>query len=964
MVSKNRAGRLLCTTILASTLFATTAPVMAQSDEASDDTIIVTGSRIARSDLEAPTATTIVDAALIDLSGAVNTADLLRSLPVFGISGLSSTNSNFLVANGGINTLELRNLGEDRTLVLVNGRRVVGGVPGSANVDFNQIPTEMIERIDVVTGGASAIYGSDALAGVVNVILKDDFEGVSASFQGGTTWLGGGENYRANLLVGGNFADGRGNATINFTYSDNKGLRANQRDNLLLDDLALCYFEGGLDECAEVQEPVFSSFSEQGRFNLSDGSITVRPDGSVVDFDGVIDGFNRQAFRRVSVPVERFLLSTNTHYEITDNVRVFFEGTYANSRTATAIEPFPFDVADAFGGDPNRGIPFSNPFVQNTPGFAAAVIAANGGVAPAEIPFVRRLTEIDARGASADRDTLRFVVGLDGTIFDDYSWEVSYNRGVSTSTQISTGQINVANLREALNATEVGGEIVCANPIAVAEGCVPFNPIGAGSISPEAAAYVRADGVRVAENLQQVISGSITGPLFELPAGSANFALGGEYREESSFDVPDALSQSGQNGGNVSPITEGEFNVYEFFGELNIPLIKDAAFAKDVSIGGAYRFSDYSLSGITHAYSADARWAVNDLVALRFQYAKAVRAPNIGELFQPNSETFATVTDVCNGVTATTPGIVAENCRLEPTVAARIAATGSFTLTQPEIQGTGGFIGGNPNLAPETAKTYQAGMIFTPDFGEWGNLVLTADYFNISIDGVVAAPGRQFTIDQCYNSVNLSSPFCDSLVRQDQGTAAQNGALLEVNTLLANAGTRKTSGLDFFVTYNLDLADHISAPDVWFGGDAGSLALRANYTRLFKYESVILEAFTDGKGTLGIPVNEAQASLLYSVGPMSFMWESTMFSSTVNDNDEGSFFFGFPHDGAVYHDLQLRYEIVAETLEMTFGIDNVFGKEPANVFTGVPGNTTGTDTAADVYDPFGRRVYAGVRLTF
>ena len=944
--------------------FSTAAPAIAQ-DEARDE-VYVTGSRIKRTELEAATATTVVDSAIIDLSGAVNTADLLRTLPAFGVSGITSTNSNFQTSAAGINTLDLRNLGDDRTLTLVNSRRFVPGVPGSGAVDFNQIPTELIERIEVVTGGASAIYGSDALAGVVNVILKDDFEGVAASFQGGEAWDGGNTETRAALTIGGNFADDRGNAVVNVSYSNNEGLLSRDRPNTQIDDIALCLFTGDLADCETPVEPFFSSFGEQGRFQADGGgtAFTVRPDGSVVNFSTPIDGFNRQAFRTINIPTQRFLFNGNAHYDISENVSAFFEGSYANSTTVSALEPFPLDSADLFGGDPTRGIAFSNPFVQNTPGFAAQAIAANGGIAPTEITFRRRLTEVDRRGNDADRNTFRFVIGLEGKIADKWDWQLTYNRGKSTSTQISTGQVNVSNFREALNAVDDGfGNIVCANPIAVSEGCVPINVIGLGAISPEAAAYVRADSTRVADNFQQVFQGTITGPIFELPAGSVNVALGAEYREESSRDVPDALSQSGQNAGNVSPITEGAFDVYELFGELKVPLLADKPMFKELSIGGAYRYSDYSLSGTTHAYSGNARWAPMDGIAFRFQYAHAVRAPNIGELFSPPGETFATVSDPCNGVTAATVGVVADNCRLIPEIAARIVATGSFTLTQPEIQGTGGFIGGNPNLGVETADTYQAGVILNPDLGV-GEFLLTADYFNISIDGVITSPGRQFTLDTCFNSVNLSSPFCNSLVRQNQGPVALQGALLEVNTLLANAGTLDTAGLDFFLSYRFDLADVGLGGLGVFGGDPGQVAIRGNYTRLFKNESVILGEFDDAKGTLGAPTNKFQASFLYQNGPVNFLWETSYFGKTVNSNNPSADFFNLPHPGAVYHDAQIRYSMFDDTASLVFGVDNIFDRPAGVVLSGVAGNTTGTDTAADVYDAIGRRFYAGVRVQF
>ena len=275
------------------------APSAAQETEALDE-IVVTGSRIPRANLTAPTAVTTIDAEVINQSGLINVADILRAVPSFGVSALSSANSNFLTTSAGVNTLQLRNLEEDRTLVLVNGRRYVSGIAGSAAVDFNTIPTELIERVEIITGGASAVYGSDALAGVINVILKDDFEGVNFGYQYGEADAGGEIENRFNFTAGGDFAEGRGNAVISATYTEQKGLLSRQRPNTAIDDVAECAATGVPGTCQNALEPAFSSFSEYGLFfvpstgqdfTVSEGTGAT---GTVVPFDFDQFGFNRQ----------------------------------------------------------------------------------------------------------------------------------------------------------------------------------------------------------------------------------------------------------------------------------------------------------------------------------------------------------------------------------------------------------------------------------------------------------------------------------------------------------------------------------------------------------------------------------------------------------------------------------------------------------------------------------------------
>jgi outer membrane receptor protein involved in Fe transport len=976
---KQRSALFSGASIFAAAAAALTATPAVAQDTDDDEAIVVTGTRIPRANLVAPTAVTTVDSQAIEYSGQSNIADVLRGVPSFGVSGLSSSNSNFLTSGGGINTLELRNLGEDRTLVLMNGRRFVSGLAGSAAVDINNIPTDLVERVEVITGGASAIYGSDALAGVVNFIMKDDFEGLATSYQYGQSEEGDDIEHRIVLVGGGNFDQNRGNAVMSVTYSQNDGVLSRDRANTAVDDGALCAFvTGDPDDCQTSLTPVFSSFSEYGRFFIAStgASFTidpgVGPDGTVVPWSTATYGFNRQHFRRYTVPTERFLLTGNVNYDLNSNLRAFMETSFSHTETQTELEPYPHSNSDLSIG----GISIDNPFVPDDlyTAVTTAMCDTDDDDIPdalcgdTEIPYFRRTTELGQRGAIARRNMYRIVFGLEGDIGDNLSWNAYYNFGRSEDNQQGGGQINVANMREALNAVDLNTDadndpttnpqdVVCVNPAAVAEGCVPINLFGIGSISPDAAAYVRAPTQRQQLTQQESIGATIGGDLFQMPAGAAMFSVGAEWRRERAEDVPDALTQTGQNAGNKEMPTYGGYNVGEVFGEVEVPLLSDAPLAHDLSVGAAYRWSDYNTVGETEAYTGRVSWSPTEALRFRAQYARAVRAPNIGELFAPGGENFAPVADPCNGVTAVSVGNIDDNCRSIPEIAARIADQGSFTLTQTEIQGTGGFTGaGNPNLQPETSDSFNVGLVFDND--TWiGPLTLSIDYFDIEIENQITTVGRQQALDLCFDvppgDFNLASQFCSAIVRDADGPAFQLGEITEVNSGFVNEGVLTTSGVDVAVQWLVPLNEWIAS--------AGDLSLRANYTRTLEFEQIEYGVLDDSLGLVGVPEHKWQGAAVYQHGPLGISWETTYLGDSQPSNTNPLFQWSVGE--YVVHDLQVTFDVF-DNSRLYFGVDNVFNEEAPIILSGVPGNTTGTDTNASVYDPIGRGFYGGVRLRF
>jgi len=931
--------------------------------------VVVTGSRIVRANLEAATPVAVVGSADIQRQGATNVQEVLNRLPQVGIPGLSNTNSNFLTSGNGISTVNLRNLGDDRTLVLVNGRRFVSGLAGTSIVDVNDIPADFIDRVEVVTGGASAIYGSDAIAGVVNFILKDRFEGVTARAQYGISSRGDNRNYSASITAGTGFgADNRGSIYGNFTYDRDYGLWSRDRAISAQD----CSSAG----CGPQS---YSSYAPQGRFQLYNGGaatknsggftsnlFTFNPDNSLVLGFPTGYGFNRESVRRISTPVERYIGNAVAKYELTDSIKAFVEGTYVHVKSSSAIEPF------AMSSDTDLGFGYSidNPFIPAA--IQAQIAARNSDADPTndvdQISFRRRQNEVFSRSNQNRRDTFRIAAGLNGKL-GDWRWEVSYVYG-QLKDHTWTQDLDLSKYAQALDAVrDPSGNIVCRDPAARAAGCVPINLFGYNTASAAASTYVQAAVPREehAKNTEQVANANITGPIFSLPAGKVQVSVGAEYRREKSVDNWDSLTNAGLNTGNLIPDTVGKFNVKEVFGELEVPLLRDLPFIESLTARGAVRYSDYSTVGHVFSWNAGGEWAPIRWFRLRGNYAVANRAPNISELYSPPGETFPTVSDPCEGVTATSSGTNDQACRAIPAVAAGIQRNGSITYTLADLQGINGFDGGNANLREEKGKTLTLGAVLTPPMMR--GLSLTVDYFRIKIDNAIGTVDRQTSIDQC---VATGLPqFCTNVIRN-----AVTGLITTVNAQNINIARRSTSGIDTDLRYGHALGlrpdDRLDFNVLW------------THTLSFKRQPDPSAPVQNGIGNLEygeVFRDKVAGQLTYSAGPVSLTWGTTYLShmtaySPADATTQDLLDAGFDpvvasHNNIkaqIYHDMQLDFNVgPKDRFRFFVGMNNIFDRKPpkledASFPDGV--TITGATTAADVYDPFGRRFYAGVQVHF
>ncbi|MYM21895.1 TonB-dependent receptor [Duganella sp. FT135W] len=935
----------------------------------------ITGSRISAPGAESPSPLQILSSADIAASGAINLQDLLQKNPTMGTPSLSRTNSNFLTSGGGVSTVNLRNLGDARTLVLVNGRRFVSGVPGSSAVDLNTIPTDFIERVELLTGGASATYGSDAVAGVVNIILKKNFEGVLLDAQTGKSEKNDDSKKKIALTFGTTSADGASNLMGHFGYSKQGPVFSRDRDASAIDQTSS--ISQGHPELAFVpRKPNYSGYAPQGHFYADAEDFTYDKNGNVIPWStngkaGVgATGFNRSDLRTIAVPTERYLFSLNGNRTLNENHSAFFEGTYAQSKVSTNIEPFPLgsdSIYKGTGGQVPAGAIINGKLVKNplVPQYLWDRISDNDGDGIPDYFFTRRLSEFGARHADADRSTFRIATGLKGTLpfTKEWNYETYVSYGKTKEAQSSTGQVNIPNLRYALDAIPDGnGGAVCHDANAVAEGCVPINIFGANTISPAALKYVTAPGSLQTAVTQKLAGGSINGELWELPAGKVGVAAGFEWRGEDSSSIPDPLTQAGLNAGNAIPPTFGNFNVREVFVETRVPLLKDKPFAKELTFLGTFRHGDYSTVGSTNSWNAGGEWAITSDVKVRGTRAQSTRAPNINELYTAPSQDFPSgLVDPCEGVSSSATSALATNCKAAPGVAANMAAHGGvFTLSQADQQGISGYNSGNPSLKAEKGRSTTIGVVVTPrSIPLLSKFTFTADYFNIKISDAIVSTDRQYALDQCYNQNNQN--FCKFITRRPGQTGNLSaGSIQYSNTAVTNSGGTGTEGVDLTASWT----DKVGP---------GRLSTQLSYTylrELWNKATPDAERNNDvGEVTsaqINAPRSKAVLNSAYKWGSFGATWTATYTGPVALDDQflkslsitPGSVGVG----SRTYNDFQFTYD-VKKSVQVYLGINNAFNAKAPPIITGLPGDTTGTETDASTYDPIGRRYYLGLRVT-
>lgn len=813
------------------------------ADTSADQVIVVTGTRIARPDLQSNSPVAFISSADIERRADITPEAVLNTLPQFVPFTTAASNN----PGGGQANVDLRGLGTSRTLVLVNGRRFVGSGQDQV-VDLNTLPTDLIERVDVVTGGASAVYGSDAMAGVVNFVMKDNFEGLKIRSTAGVTEKGDGAEYSISGLLGSNLADDRGNITIFGGWAKRNGIFANARDFTKIDQTGLAdvaqfangtFVQGGSSRGVTgsiVSNPanptprvpydanqLLTNGQACGPFligavgALEEGNRTISfaPDGSPRGFCTVADTFGGDRYdfastNYIQIPSERYNASAFAHYDVTDSITAFAEFTYAHVSAKNQLAPSPLAASEGVTIAANSSLLTAE---------TQAILAGRADpTAPATVE--RRMWELGARVQDFRTNLFQGLFGLRGDLTENIKFNVYGSYGRTEITTETLNDLSTSRLQAALNGCPAGAPAGCA-----AAG--DWSNFFGGELTQSQVNYLvyptLTDRLTVDRKL---VSADISGTLADLPAGPLGFALGVEYRKESSTSTPDAAKQADDIVGfNAALPISGSYDVKEIFGELAVPLLADKPFAHELSLEFGGRISDYSTVGTVYTFKAGGTYAPVAGLRLRGLYQRATRAPNVFELYRAADQDFPVVFDPCDSRFFEADAAVETRCLASGVDPA------SFVATNLQVEATRV---GNTSLKEEKADTYTIGLVASGRDLAPGSFLsrftATVDYYNITIKNAILSEyaGAQSLVNACY--LNGDTAACDHLSRSPAGDTIIDTISFE------NLAKYKVSGIDFTLDYRQPIGN------VTFG-------LNTNVGYLIHYTiSDVIRGTADGAG--------------------------------------------------------------------------------------------------------------------
>ncbi|WP_286748933.1 TonB-dependent receptor [Sphingopyxis sp. SCN 67-31] len=991
--------RLLASTMIGgfAALVLAAAPAAAQdgataaAQAAPSEDIVVTGSRIVRKDYSSTSPIVTVGQSDLQATGSVTAETLMNDMPQF-MPGTSNGSVN--PGNGGQANLNLRGLGSNRTLVLMNGRRIV---PSNANgtVDINLIPSALIRNVEVISGGASATYGSDALAGVANFILNDNFSGVQLDAQYGVTEQGDGATQSYTMTIGGRFDDGRGHAVLSVGRSTREAIMSSARgfsavsgrnsvsplgvttfDSTNLPSQAFINNYLGCTNCVTPTGEFGyntdgSLFSHVGAYNFkSPGG----PEWDAYHQPGVAWAYNTGATGMLSIPLERWNAFAAARYELADSIELYSNVLFTQYSADTILSPTPMP-----GPSPTYGfrVPSTNPFI--TADLREFLDARPDPTA--SFGLNKRFNAIGGRLARDSTTVFQVTAGLRGDLpFGDWRYDLSGQYGRVDNSSEQSGNVSRSAVQRLLD-DPTGGASLCEGG---------FNPFGLTTLSKSCIAYINRNSKNSTLSEQTIFEGTVQGGLFQLPAGQVRVALGAQYREDSFAFRPDSgLSQSnpivphlgadglpdgGRIGGvevagfnPVQPLT-GSTNSTEFFVEALIPVVTDLPLIKRLELTLGYRYSDYSTIGGVQAYKADVDWTVFDSLRVRGGIQRAVRAPSIGELYGNRDISSPQIGGPVNAQGA--PVFGGDPCDIRGAYrngpdAAQVrqlclaqglsaAAVDSYVFNSTQIQG---FVGGNVNLKEETADTWTVGAVYRPNFGSalFSRLSASIDYYSIKITDVVGSITATNQLQGCFNATGVTNPTYDvnngycQLFERDPLT----GNVINSLGLQQNLATLKTSGIDLQVDWSFDLADAGL-------GNLGSLNLNyvVGWLRAWQRQDAAGGPFNERAGTIDstngftFPKWKMLGSVNYSNGPfgLGLRWRRVGKMDIYNTANS------LP--AINYFDLLTSWN-VSDSFVLRMGVNNLTDKAPR---TWTPGIQSNTDPST--YDILGRRFFVGVTSRF
>lgn len=920
------------------------------------ESVVVTGSRITTESNVANSPIVSLSDKTISDTGAITLEAALANLPQFA-AGSGATSTGYYAS--GIASINLRGLGYQRNLVLLDGRRVQPS-NNQQTVDINTIPKAIIGSVEIITGGASAVYGSDAIAGVINFKTRK-FQGIEFDVEYNASEAYGGATQNYSTTIGGNFANDRGNALISVTYT--------KRDSINYQDVSFyqqntgggdlrtgegtynpstnrpslaalnTVFAGYGIAAGSVPTNSYISFNSDGTlFAATNGLANFKGNVALVGVNGSLK--YKSIYLLAQTPLERYTGFAKATYDITNDIHAFAQLSYTNYNSTTLAEP----------GNTTLTIPVTNPFIPT----ALATLLASRADPTAPLLLEKRFYEAGARINNREFNVLQATAGFNGHLdVLDGNWEVYASHGETKVTTISPGSVVLSKLNTLLNAAD-GGASICSGG---------YNPFNITTLSDACYNYIVASPLQRTSLTRDVVEANLEGHAFNLPAGEVRFNVGASYRADSYTFRPDSDIANGTTVGvPAAGASSGSTNVYELYGELLVPIVKDLPFAKDVHVDAAYRFSDYNLAGIAHTYKADLNWLVIDGVRLRGGYQRAERAPNVGELFIAPSTGSAAIGELASGggdpcaynSTARAGANAASIKTLCTALGVPASLIDTFTNAQNDLPSTST---GNTALKPETADTITIGTVLTSPFENeaLSHAQLTVDYYNIAIKDAIGSISGQTALNKCFNldgsnpSYSASNTYCSLFTRN-----ASTGVMTAVQLPTLNLGAYRTSGIDVEASWQSGLGALGLSDDYGTVGFSSNL----NYLLGYKIQAVSNGSWADYANASGyVPRLKAVSTLSYGVDDygVGLRWRhishakaSAKVSNPASTTpDTGAFdVFDF------YADWKVN-----DQLKFSGGLINLFDRDPP-VVGGVAGSTD-----ANTYDTLGRTFYVQLKAS-
>ena len=925
------------------------------------DTVTVTGTRIAKRDAEAESPILTVAAEAIVESGYTTVDQFMNTLPQVTPSSSSQSNNP---SNNGRSVIDLRGLGSNRNLVLIDGRRGMGSTSGGV-VDINTIPSALIERVEVITGGAGATYGADAVAGVVNFIMKKDFEGVAISSQYRLTEQEDGQEWSSDITLGGKFADGRGSAVFSAGYFKRDDMYKDARTFSAQASSATATFPGGSYTAgANVpSQAAVDAIFGPGKCAPNGGSagFGFNPDGTlfctgvggspldVVNYKGPdtdiakaffpdFFSYNFEPANILVLPMERWNAYARLGLEVSDSFKPYAQFMYTNYNALQELAPTPA------GGSTGFTVPVTNPFITAP---LKALLAARPNPTAA-FDLAKRFNALGGRTGFNTHDVWQLTSGATGDLVGSWTYDAYASYGRSVLNEIQGGNVRRDRTQALLNAAD-GGRSLCSGGL---------NLFGSAEISQACRDYISLEAKNLTVIEQSILEATATGDLADLPAGKLQAAFGASYRELDFDFRPDGGLQPGLVAGfNEQKPVSGVLNFKDAFTELAVPLLADMPFVKSLSVTLGYRVTENSRSGSDDTYKATFDWTANDVLRFRAGYQHAVRSPNISELFSPQLNNFPTFTnqDPCNttGTIAATYRNGANGAQVRALCAAQSAVAGGATYVQPAGQANG-IVGGNPDLTPEIADSFTLGFVLNQPIESLPRSYLSVDYWSIELEEVIASVGASTIVQRCFNRDNANPTFdpnnswCKLFERSQT-----NGGVERLKQLSQNQAFNNLSGADLAAGVGFDLGESAGALDF----NLVATWIEKNETQTTAVDPVYNYVGTIGSGTgSSVPEWKLNLDTAYTRGPLKLQLSARYIDAMVNAATVtgGSPITNTGVPATWYYDLIGRYEITGN-LTIRAGVNNLSDQQPRLYSPNVQANTD-----PSLYDVLGRRYYVGI----